>query len=138
MVKVARGKLPIAVLSVIICLMNYTSATVACDAQAEAVVSAYLADLAGGDVAAIERLVDGNMAKRASAHFRHPQRYGAFLRQQYKQVVMTIVSTAQVEAACHVSVEFAHPSGDTERITLVLSTIGGVWKITDEVVYNPE
>ena len=138
MVKVARGKLPIAVLSVIICLMAFAPATFACDAQADGVVSAYLADLAGGDVAAIEGLVGGNMAKRASAHFRNPHRYGAFLREQYKQVVMTIVSTAQVEDACHVSAEFAYPSGDIESITLVLSTIGGVWKITDEVIYNPE
>lgn len=132
MIRLIPGKLPIAVLSVVINFITFVPAAFACDAQAEAVVKAYLADLASGDIAAIEGLVDGNMAKRASAHFRNPQRYGAFLREQYKQVVMTIVSTAQAKDACHVSVQFSYPSGDIDSVTLSLSNIYGQWKITDE------
>ncbi len=134
MVKLATGKLPIVVLSVVVSLMTFAPLTFACDAQAEVVISSYLVDLSSGDVAAIEGLIDGNMAKRALRHFYNPNSYGAFLREQYKQVVMTIVSTAQVKDSCHVSVQFAYPSGNIENITLVLSNADGTWKITDELM----
>ena len=133
MVTLSPGTLTLVVLA-IFNLMVVPPTIHACDGQAETVVSTYLTGLASGDVAAIEGLVDGNQARRASAHFRNPRRYGAFLRKQYKRAVMTIVSTAPVEDACHVAVEFTYPLGEIESITLVLTTVGGVWKITDEII----
>lgn len=135
MVRLIPGKLALA--AVVLALINFFTcmpAALACDAEAEAVVGAYLADLASGDVAGIEGLVAGDMAKRATAQFRDPQRYGAYLREQYQGVVTTVVSAAAVDGACQVTVQFAYPSGAIDSVTFSLSNSTGSWKITDEVM----
>ncbi len=136
MIRLAPKNMFIAVLTLFIGLMANTSASYACDGQTEIVVNEYLTGLLTGDVESIEQLVDGKMAKRASRHFRNPIRYGDFLRAQYQQVDMTIVSTTHQGDACHVSVHFSYPSGDTEEITLVLSPAIDTWRIIDELVPN--
>jgi len=134
MVRLIPGKLALAGVLALINFFTCVPAALACDAEAEAVVRAYLADLASGDVAAIEGLVAGTMAERAAAQFRDPQRYAAFLQEQYQGVVMTVVSAATVNGTCQITAEFVYPTGNVDSVTFSLSNSTGSWKITDEAM----
>jgi hypothetical protein len=99
----------------------------------ENVVNSYLNSLASGDVAAIEGLIDGPLAQHAARSFRNPERYSAFLREQYDQVSMTVLSVDPVAEVYHAAVQFIYPSGNTISYILVVSKVDNAWKLIDEI-----
>jgi len=133
MVRVNRKKLYIFVWLTFASALFTASISLADVTDVETVVYSYLNSLSSGDIDAIQGLIDGPMAKRTMRAFRNPDRYGNFLRKQYDQVSMTVVSITPVADIYHATVQFDYPSGNTSSYVLVVSNVNGLWKITDEI-----
>ena len=133
MVKVFSKKLHLFVCLTILSGLFSASVALADVADVETVVYSYLNSLASGNVGAIEGLIDGPLLQRTMGIIRNPDRYGNFLRKQYDQVSMTVVSITPTGDIYHATVQFDYPSGNTSRYVLVISNVNSEWKITDEI-----
>jgi len=96
------------------------------------VVNQYLSSLAAGNTQVLATLIDGRMKRKNRQLALDPASYGDFLRKHYsgvKMVVETITSRGDRVIA---RVRFDYPASDSSLIELVLTQVGGRWKITDE------
>jgi hypothetical protein len=133
MIKIFSRKLSIFVGLTFITALFGASVSLAQVSEVETVVYSYLNSLASGDVAAIEGLIDGPLAERTKGVFRNPDQYGNFLRQQYDQASMSVVSITPAANSYHAKIQIDYISGKTSSYVLVVSDVNGVWKITDEI-----
>jgi len=133
MVKILSRKFYILVWLAFVSALFAASISLADVTDAETVVHSYFNSLTNGDVDAIKGLIDGSLEQRTMGVFRNPDRYGNFLRKQYYQVSMIVISITPVADIYHAEIQLNYPSGSTNSYMLEVSNVNGVWKITDEM-----
>jgi len=103
------------------------------DAAAPAqVVNEYLTSLVNGDTQALSALIDGRMKSKSRALALDPDSYASFLKEHYAGVKMTVEGIVPDGDRMLARVRFDYPASDASVIELVLTRVGGQWKITDE------
>lgn len=107
--------------------------SVAQDAAGPAqVVDQYLTSLVNGNTQVLTALIDGRMKSKSRALALDPGSYGLFLKKHYAGVLTTVEEIVPDGDRMLARVRFDYPTSDTSLIQLVLTQVGGQWKITDE------
>jgi len=96
------------------------------------VVNQYLSSLAAGNTQVLSTLIDGRMKRKNRQLALDPASYGDFLRKHYSGVKMVVESITSRGDRVLAKVRFDYPASDSSLIELVLTQVGGRWKITDE------
>jgi len=96
------------------------------------IVNQYLAALVVGDTQVLATLIDGQMKRKNRQLALDPASYGAFLKKHYAGVKTTVENIAPRGVHTVARVRFEYPASDASLIELVLTQVGGQWKITDE------
>lgn len=124
------------VIGVTLILMAWGIAITPGNAQGTAdpaqVVDDYLTSLVNGNAQALSALIDGRMKSKSRALTLDPDSYALFLKKHYAGVQTTIEEIIPDGERVLARVRFDYPSSDTSVVELVLTQVGGQWKVTDE------
>jgi|GEM_PF-4511725 len=96
------------------------------------VVDQYLTSLVAGNTQVLSTLIDGHVKRRNRQLAMDPVSYGAFLRKHYNGVKTTVEDISPRGEQVVARVRFDFPGSDASVVELVLTRVGGRWKITDE------
>ena len=96
------------------------------------VVDDYLASLVSGDTERLNMLIDGRMKAKNSHLVRNADSYSGFLKKHYAGVQTSVEEIISNGAQTRARVRFDFPTQDSSVIELILTQVGGQWKVTDE------
>jgi predicted ester cyclase len=97
------------------------------------VVDEYIASLVSGDTERLNSLIDGPMKAKNSHLVDNADSYSSFLKKHYSGVQTSVEEIIPDGAQVRARVRFDFPTHNSTPIELILTEVGGQWKITDEI-----